>query len=96
MNWPNEPPTLITPKAVPRYSNCKRWAAAPISTEKLLAKTNAASNHTWIRKFRPSQSRPIRQMGPLEYLSTNNWGLGRSGTENLVRRLSSLMFWFYS
>ncbi|MDD2742472.1 MAG: hypothetical protein PHV02_09370, partial [Rhodocyclaceae bacterium] len=23
-------------------------------------------------------------------------GLGRSGTENLVRRLSSLMFWFYS
>ena len=37
MNWPNEPPALITPEAVPRDSNGKRCAAAPISTEKLPA-----------------------------------------------------------
>jgi len=34
-NWPKEPPALITPEAVPRDSSGRRWAAAPISTEKL-------------------------------------------------------------
>ncbi len=41
-NWPNEPPALITPEAVPRACAGMRWAAAPISTEKLAAPEPAA------------------------------------------------------
>jgi hypothetical protein len=36
-NWPKEPPALMTPDAAPRASSGRRWAAAPISTEKLPA-----------------------------------------------------------
>ena len=34
MNWPKEPPALITPDAAARFRG-RRWAVAPISTEKL-------------------------------------------------------------
>ena len=51
-NWPNEPPALITPDAVPRASTGSRWAAAPMSTEKL-----AAPAPTWV-------SRPMATMRP--------------------------------
>ena len=36
-NCPKEPPALMTPDAVPRASAGRRCAAAPMSTEKLLA-----------------------------------------------------------
>jgi hypothetical protein len=35
MNWPKEPPALITPEAAARDSTGRRCAVAPISTEKL-------------------------------------------------------------
>jgi hypothetical protein len=41
-NWPNEPPALMTPAAVPREAAGTRCAAAPISTEKLPAPEPAA------------------------------------------------------
>jgi hypothetical protein len=43
-NWPKEPPALINPDAAPRASAGMRWAAAPSSTEKLLAPEPMAQN----------------------------------------------------
>ncbi len=43
-NWPNEPPALITPEALPRAAAGSRCAAAPISTEKLPAPAPTADS----------------------------------------------------
>ncbi len=62
-NWPKEPPALMTPDAVPRFSTGTRWMAAPISTEKLPAPEPAADNNPSVNtRPRPEDMNGVRAL----------------------------------
>ena len=67
-NWPNDPPALMMPAALPRFSAARWGEAAPINTEKLPAPEPMADRSP-NERMRPS---PVVMKGVMAVPSDSN------------------------